>query len=81
MNRLHKAYLLIRAIPKTVLFNFRYLPFKQAIKFPVVVSHRVALQRMGGNIRFDAPVRTNMVRIGFHENRLFDQKKRTSGLE
>ena len=75
MNILHKVYLSIRAIPKTVLFNFRYLPLKQAIKLPIIVSHRVAFQRMGGSIRFDVPVRTNMVRIGFHENRSFDQKR------
>ncbi|MCC8138950.1 MAG: acyltransferase [Lachnospiraceae bacterium] len=75
MEHLHKLYLAICAIPKTILFNFRYLPLKQAIKFPIIVSHRVAFQKMTGEIRIESPIRFNMIRIGFHENRSFDQKR------
>ena len=34
-------------IPKSVLFNFYYLPFKDAIKFPFHVDYRTKIQNMG----------------------------------
>ena len=34
-------------IPKSVLFNFYYLPFKDAIKFPFHVDYRIKIQNMG----------------------------------
>lgn len=67
--------LIIRGIPKTVIFNFRYLPFRDAIRFPFVLSHRVVLQRMSGNVQLVGKVRFNRVRIGFHENPQFDHEK------
>lgn len=73
---LHKVWLGIAAIPKTVLFNFRYLPLKDAVKFPFIVSHRVALQKLSGKVKIKAPIRTNMIRLGFHENPAFDRKER-----
>ena len=48
MKEWHKLNLSLRDIPETILFNFRYLPLKQAIKFPIVISHRDALQTMSG---------------------------------
>ncbi|MBW3078683.1 acyltransferase [Bifidobacterium simiiventris] len=75
---LHKIYLAIRCIPKTLIFNFRYLPFKKAIKLPIIVSHRVSLQRMGGGIEITAPIRPNMIRIGFHENPAFNRRSYAS---
>lgn len=34
-------------LPKTLLFNFYYLPFKKAIKLPIRVSHKVRIGKMG----------------------------------
>lgn len=34
------------SIPKTILFNFKVLPLKNAIKMPFIVSYHV---RMGGD--------------------------------
>lgn len=34
-------------IVKTLAFNFRYLPFKQAIHLPVVLSSKVKVVNMG----------------------------------
>lgn len=73
---IHKVWLSVLAIPKTILFNFRYLPFKDAIKFPFIVSHRVALQKLNGKVEINAPIRTNMIRLGFHENPAFDRRER-----
>lgn len=57
---------IIMSIPKTVYFNLRYLPFQQAIRFPIVIHwktrvlnmKRFALEIRGG-------VKTASVRIGF----------------
>lgn len=73
---LHKLKLLLLAMPKTLYFNFRYFPFWEAVKLPVIVSHRVALQCMQGEILIQAPIRPNMIRIGFHENPAFDRRDR-----
>lgn len=73
---IHKLWLSIAAIPKTIVFNFKYLPLKHALKFPFIVSHRVALQKMGGKIEIHAPIKTNMIRLGFHENPAFDRRDR-----
>lgn len=73
---IHKLWLSVAAIPKTVIFNFRYLPLKEALRFPFIVSHRVALQKMSGKIEILAPIRANMIRLGFHENPVFDRRER-----
>ncbi len=69
-SRGRKIYLLLRAIPKTLYFNFKYFDFKNAIRFPVWISHRVHLMHMGGTVVIDAPIKFGMVRIGFAENNL-----------
>ncbi|MCM2996634.1 hypothetical protein M3647_04035 [Paenibacillus cellulositrophicus] len=68
-------YLGIRAIPKTVYFNLKYFRFKDAIKFPVLVSHRVVLSKMKGSVEISAPLKTAMIRIGFGKVRIFDQRR------
>ena len=74
-KKIHKLILMIGALPKTLWFNFRYLSFKEAIRLPIIISHRVAFQRMDGNIAISKPVRFGMIRIGFHENPAFDQSR------
>ena len=74
MSKMHKIWLMAAAIPKTVIFNFRYLKFRDAIKFPFIVSHRVRLQSLGGKVKLEVPARFNIIRLGFHENPAFSQK-------
>ena len=45
--------------------NFRYLPFKDAIKFPIIL-YKPKLVRLKGKIRIDCKVRYGMVRLGFN---------------
>ena len=59
---------------KTIYFNFRYLPFKQAIKMPIFVSRKVYLLHTGGQIKFDCPIRTGMIQIGYENVGIFDKK-------
>lgn len=66
------------SIPKTVWVNFRYLPFRDAIKFPFFVTwdtyFRVA--RMG-RVVFDCPIRTGMVHLGFFKIKTCEPKAKT----
>ena len=66
-------YLALRAIPKTMYFNFKYLKFKDALKMPILVSHRVLLMETEGKIEINKYLKTAMVRIGFGKVAIFDQ--------
>lgn len=37
---------IIMSIPKTVYFNLRYLPFQQAIRFPIVIHWKTRVLNM-----------------------------------
>lgn len=74
MSQYAKIILLLLAIPKTIYFNFKYFAIKDAIRLPVIVSHRVVLAKTKGSVVIDAPIKTGLVRIGFGGVRIFDQK-------
>ena len=61
-----KMVRIISAIPKTVWFNFRYLPFSQAVKLPVWLNVNTKF-RVSGGVKITGTVRPFMIRIGFHE--------------
>tara|TARA_R110000850_G_scaffold80947_2_gene174030 strand:- start:21831 stop:22502 length:672 start_codon:yes stop_codon:yes gene_type:complete len=63
---------------KTIWFNFKYLPFKQAIYFPIILSKNVYIKKMTGSIVFDCPIKYNLVSFGFGEVGIFDEKKARS---
>jgi acetyltransferase-like isoleucine patch superfamily enzyme len=76
---MRKFYLLLRAIPKTLYFNFKYLPLKKAIKFPIIVSHRVWLMAAKGKVSINSEnINTAMIKIGFGEVSIFDQMRERS---
>lgn len=57
----------LRNIFSSIYFNFKYLPFKQAIRLPILLykPHFLALK---GKITIDSPkITTGMIRLGFHE--------------
>jgi acetyltransferase-like isoleucine patch superfamily enzyme len=68
---LHRNILLIRAVPKSLLFNLRYFGWR-GLALPVFVSHRVRLACLGGRVVLDGPNRPGRVRIGFGYVGLFD---------
>lgn len=63
---------------KTIWFNFKYLPFNQAICFPIIISKNVYLKKMEGAIVLECPLRYNLISIGFGEIGIFDEKKSRS---
>jgi acetyltransferase-like isoleucine patch superfamily enzyme len=74
MSSYLKIIHMLLGLPKTIYFNFKYFKFRDAIKFPVILSHRVTLARTKGKIVIDAPIETGMIRIGFGGVRIFDRK-------
>ena len=71
MSKLSENFRYVLGIPKTIYFNFKYFKFKDAIKFPVVVSHRTIFKELKGSIKLEK-IKTGMVRIGFGEKENFD---------
>lgn len=64
MNRSLK---IILSVPRTVWFNFRYLPFKDACKLPIWIANNVCIKSMWrGGIKLNN-VSTGIIRIGYHE--------------
>lgn len=78
MSRFAMAWLYLLGLPKTLYFNFKYLRFVDALKLPILVSHRVYLSEVGGSIRLDTPAKFGMVLIGFGNVGIFDQQRSRS---
>ena len=70
-----RALLVALGLPKTLHFNLRCLPFRQAIRLPVLVSHRVALYDLRGEVIIRGPLRPGLVLIGFGEVGAFDYRR------
>ncbi|WP_290761280.1 hypothetical protein [Fibrobacter sp. UBA4297] len=62
-----KFLILVLSLPKVLLFNLRYLPFKQAVKLPIFIKFDTKINVPGRIVLQNNSVRTAMIRIGFHE--------------
>jgi acetyltransferase-like isoleucine patch superfamily enzyme len=67
-------YWLLRAVPRSALFNLRYFPPRTAVRLPVLVSHRTVLRALGGTVELGGRPRTGVVRVGFGGVGIFDQR-------
>ena len=54
-----------RSIPNTLRFNFKYFRFRDAIKLPVNVYHRVELKCLEGEVIINSDIKFDMISIGF----------------
>jgi len=63
---------------KSLYFNLKYLPFKDAIKFPFLISKNVFLLESKGVIKIDCPIKTGMIQIGYGKIGIFDMKRSRS---
>ena len=53
----------------TLLFNFKYLPFKQAIRLPIFIGNNSRIFGLGGVYLSSDNVNTGMIKLGFkHED-------------
>ncbi len=60
---------------KSVQFNFKYFPFKTAIKFPVLIANNVYLYQMKGCVTINGPIRTGLIQIGYGKVGVSDFKR------
>lgn len=66
IKELVKKRWILRSIIKTVYFNFHYLPFRQAIKFPILV-YKLKIVRMRGEILISSNIiKPGMIKLGVH---------------
>jgi acetyltransferase-like isoleucine patch superfamily enzyme len=65
---------LILGLPKTLRFNFKYFNLRTALKFPVVISNNVRLKNINGKVKIDAPIGTGMIKLGFGDVGIFDER-------
>ncbi|MBL1353649.1 MAG: acyltransferase [Zetaproteobacteria bacterium] len=73
MDLLGKIFLYLGSLPNTLLFNFKYFKFIDAIRFPVIVSHRVWLKKLSGQVELQG-MSFGSVRMGFNDVGIFDKK-------
>lgn len=65
-------YILSVNIVKTLLFNFKLLPFRQAIHLPIVFYHNIKFVNLKGTVKFNTDnVSFRMVRIGAYGSDMF----------
>ena len=65
---------IILSIPRTVWFNFRFLPLKYAIKLPIWIANNVRIRnlRRGGIILNSNDIHPGLIRIGYHKVEAID---------
>lgn len=78
MLSIRKLGLAFLGIPKTIVFNFKYFRLKDAIRLPVLVSHRVRFAHLQGKVFLYGKVTFGRVRIGFGEVNIFDPSRSRS---
>ncbi|RYU47781.1 acyltransferase [Aliivibrio finisterrensis] len=74
VKKITRIYHFIRCIPKTILFNFNYFPFKQAIKIPVIISHRTAFISLKGKVSIPKDAKSAKIKLGFGRVQIADNK-------
>ena len=66
---------------KTIYVNFMLLPFKDALKLPIVVSRKTKIKSLDGKVLIVTKVRTAMIKIGFGDVGIFDYRYERTILE
>ena len=62
----------------TLRFNFRYLPFRQAVHLPIWVSRHVRIRALKGRLYLDNQnneIQTGLIKIGFDRVGIFDNRR------
>lgn len=69
---------ILLSLPKSIYFNFCYLPMSQAYKLPIWISYNTKFS-IHGKLKFDTheKIKIAMVRIGFHKVPICNPKEPT----
>lgn len=66
MNKIIKLLQILRSLHKTLFFNLKYLPLKQAIKLPILLYKPKFIKCKGKIIIDSNTVSTGMIKLGFN---------------
>lgn len=66
---------------KTIYFNLKYLPLKQAIYFPIFVSRKCSLLKRKGQVTILGRLSPGLIQIGFGSIGVFDKRYSRSILD
>ncbi len=72
-KRLKSYVRVIRYSYYTLVFNFYYLPFKQAIKFPFIFYNSAEFSSLKGTVKLTDKIRPGMVIFGLPNNPMFQK--------
>lgn len=59
---------------KTIIFNFTYFKFNQALKFPVLISSNFRLKSLSGKVNIPKDSSFGLIKLGFGDVSIFDRK-------
>lgn len=76
MNKYIKFIKLINL--KSIYFNFKYLPLKEAIKCPFLLSKNVFLLESKGSVKIETHIVPGMIKIGYGKIGIFDMERSRS---
>lgn len=57
---------LILGLPKSIFLSLKYFKLKDAIKLPILVSHRTKILVAKGRIVSNVPIKTGLLKIGIN---------------
>lgn len=75
MPVLMRVLTIILSLPKTIWVNFRCLPIKQAIKFPLAIHYNTRFCARRGGVQLATTITPFMIRIGFHTVPVVERKR------
>lgn len=75
MGKILNLLRIIKALPKSLIVNFRFLPFSQAIKLPILAFNINLKGLGGGQIIIHNKIKFGMIRLGQYEIAIFPEKK------
>lgn len=63
------------SLPKTIIFNLKYFKIREALKLPVLISRKVNIKNLKGNIIIKSPLTFGLIKIGFGNLDGFDYRR------
>lgn len=73
---LFNRWCILKHLAASIRFNFHYLPFRQAIRLPVVFMSPSSFHALRGTVIIHGPIRHAMISLGLPGNDMFSRKDR-----
>ena len=60
---------------RSIYYNFRMLPFAQAVQLPILISNHALIKSMHGHIILEGPLKPGLLKFGYGETSIFDGRR------